>query len=1029
VDRVRHVAGGVLHRQEPHGSPDLAVDSPSWFVWLGDPANRSFSFEGSSGSLTARKERRGASDGYWTAYRKRNGKLLKTYLGKAEKVTQHRLDEAARSLAEPGGGVPSVRAVHQGNPNTLPVTSGGDPLLMSKLSLPALRHNLVARTSLNGRIEQAIERKLTVVSAPAGFGKSTLLGAWVAAVSAGDRRVAWLSLDPRDDDPARFWRYFVTALSGLEPGCGDTALALLSSPQAPQVMTILTTVLNDLDALTGEVVLVLDDYHVIASTSIHEAMGFLLDNLPSRVHLVVVTRADPALPLPRLRARGELLELRAHDLRFGPEDATTYFEQMGLDLTENQVGELVVRTEGWVGGLQMAALALQDHPDVPHFIDAFSGSNRYVMDYLAEEVLTRQTQAGRDFLLQTSILDRLCASLCDAVTGEHDSQEVLERIEHANLFIDPLDDVRGWYRYHQLFADVLNQRLQHEHPELVPGLHRRASAWFATRGLMLDAIPHALAGKDLDRAVLLIESAGMAVVLNHQLQTLLAWIDDLPASLVDQHPMLHTLRALALALSNRPVAAEASLQAAERCLQSHPRVEGVRGRVSVIRAATARFSGDIGRAVSLSRQALQLLPEGDGFPTERASAKANIGLSYQVTGMVNASDETPLTEAVATFRAAGALTPLLNCINRLGRFQTMQGRLRAAAATYEEATVAVALPSGRLGAVETAGYHVGLGLIHLQWNDLDRAEHHLRRAVELVPGASTVEADQVTDSYVYLARLQVARGDPAGAGATLAEFADLARERALFSLLVDRGEAEQARLALRQQDLPAATRWAEAYGFGADPPDYRCEDQQLVLARVLLARARLSPTGSEADDAVTLLDRLHGSARAGGRLNSVIEVLALRALAQQAQHQPDAVHTLERALQLAAPEGYIRVFLEEGAPMATLVAQLLKSLRRTDRGTRDDRLLHHVRRLSVAFEAPDGRARTGSHAPLEPLTAREAQVLELMAIGLSNSEIAGRLFVATSTVKSYVSSIFRRLGVGSRTEAIAEARARRLLVD
>ena len=656
------------------------------------------------------------------------------------------------------------------------------------------------------------------------------------------------------------------------------------------------------------------------------------------------------------------------------------------------------------------------------------------MDYLAEEVLARQTEATRTFLLRTSILDRMCASLCEAVTGDRHSQDALERIEHANLFMDPLDDVRTWYRYHQLFADVLNQRLQHEHPELVSGLHRTASDWYASHGLVLDAIPHAFAADDLERAVSLIESAGMAVALNHQVQTLLTWIDGLPDPLVDEHPMLHTLRALALALSNRPAAAEASLHLAERCLQSHPRVEegrGVLGRASVIRAALARFSGDVGRAVSLSQQALQLLPEGDGFPTERASAKANIGLSYQVTGTVNAADERPLKEAVAAFAAAGALTPLLNCINRLGRFQTMQGRLRAAAATFQQADLVGASPSGRRGGVETAGYHVGLGLIHYQWNDLDRAEHHLRRAVDLIPGAFTVEADQVTDSYLYLARLQLARGQPAGARATLAEFAGLARERALFELLVDRGEAEQARVALQQLDLSAAISWAAARGLGPEAPDYRCEDQQLILARVLLAQAGLSPTGSPAQVALSLLDRLLEPAQAGGRLNSVIEILALRALTQQALRQPVAiaVDTLERALQLAAPEGYTRVFLEEGVPMAALLADLLKSRRRTARGPQDDGVTSCARRLLVAFETPEGRPSNGRHPLLDPLTAREAQVLELIAIGLSNSEIAARLFVATSTVKSYTNSIFRRLGVTSRTEAIAEARARQLLAD
>jgi LuxR family maltose regulon positive regulatory protein len=1034
VERARHVADGVLHRREPPGSPDLAVDSPSWFAWLDDPANRSFSFEGSAGPLTARKERRGGGgEGYWTAYRKRDGKLRKTYIGKAEKVTQHRLDEAARFLAESGTDMPPNEHAAHRQPPISSSAVGGDPLLLSKLWVPVPRRTLVPRTKLSRQIEDGLERKLTVVSAPAGFGKSTLLSTWAAASASDTRLVAWLSLDSRDDDPARFWRYFFTALSRLEPGCGETALALLNSPQAPPAVTMLTTVLNDLDALAAQVVFVLDDYHLISSNDIHEGLGFLLENLPPPVHLIIATRADPPLPLSRFRERGELLELRARDLRFESEDALTYFNQMmGLNLSERQVSELVVRTEGWVGGLQMAALAMRDHPDIPHFIDDFSGSNRYVMDYLAEEVLARHTEAERVFLLDTSILDRMCASLCEAVTGNRNSQEVLERLEHANLFLDPLDDVRGWYRYHQLFADVLNQRLLHEHPNLVSELHRRASAWFEGQGLMLDSIPHALAGHDLARAVRLIESAGMAVVLNQQIQTLLTWIDRLPDTLMAERPMLHTLRALALALSNRPDAAEASLQAAERCLLSEPHAEEARalaGRVAVIRAAIARFTGDVGRAVSLSHQALQLLPETDASSRERASAKANIGQSYQVTGEVNASDERPLAEAVAAFSAAGALTPLLNCISRLGRFQTMQGRLRTAAATYQRAAAAGPAPGGRRGAVETAGYHVGLGLIHLEWNDLDPAEHHLMRAVDLIAGALTVEADVVTDGYVYLARLQQARGQPAAARTTLDEFAGLARQRAFFSLLIDRGEAEQARLALRQFDLPSAVSWAEAWGRGGDASDYPCEDQQLTLARVLLAQGRVLAGDSYANDALSLLSRLLAAAQRGGRFNSVIEILTLRALAQHAQHHTDAVNTLERALRLAEPEGYVRVFLEEGAPMATLLTELLKSLRRRTQAAQDDSLPSYVRRLLVAFETPVGRTSEGRQPLVDPLTAREAEVLQLIAIGLSNREIAARLFVATSTVKSYTNNIFRRLGVVSRTEAVAEARARQLLSD
>ena len=448
AQRIPHVADGVLHADEPLGVASFVVNSPAWFAWLEDPATRSFSFEGPSGTLTARRERRtGSLEGYWTAYRKQGGRLRKVYLGKAANVTVERLDHAAELLtgsgreaeADPALAATAARAagrpspaetatqdpppVDSPNPGGPPPGAGGDPLLLTKLSVRSARPSLVPRRSLCQRIDEGVEGKLTLISAPAGFGKSTLLSTWVAASSTGGRLVAWLSLDASDNDPARFWRYFLQALSRHQPGLGQTASALLGSPQAPPIATILTTLINDLDAQPVDVALVLDDYHLIESREIHEGMSFLLDNLPPTVHLIIATRADPPLLLSRLRARGELVELRATDLRFSVEEAGTFLNQvMGLQLAARDVSELVGRTEGWAAGLQMAALAMRDHADVAGFITAFTGSNHFVMDYLAEEVLGRQPPALRAFLLQTSVLDRMCASLCEAVTSRPDSQ-------------------------------------------------------------------------------------------------------------------------------------------------------------------------------------------------------------------------------------------------------------------------------------------------------------------------------------------------------------------------------------------------------------------------------------------------------------------------------------------------------------------------------------------------------------------------------------------------------------------------------
>jgi LuxR family maltose regulon positive regulatory protein len=719
--RTPYVADGVLHVPELRNDSEIEVDSASWTAWLTNPATRSFSFRGSSGRYTARKEHRSRGGEYWVAYRKLGGKLRKAYLGKAQDVTLNLLNEVAATLTGHGDEARErpLPDATEGDAAlgdaTVAATEGslasddqgreratrkphGDPLLLTKLSVPSARPSLVSRLRLSEKLEEGLGCRLTLVSAPAGFGKSTLLGAWTSELSVG-RPVAWLSSDTGDNDPARFWHYFIAAVDRLHPGAGDVALELLGSPQAPGVEAILTTLLNKLADLPTDAVLVLDDYHLIESRAIHEALAFLIDHLPPRMHLVIATRTDPPLPLARLRARGELNEVRAADLRFTPEEAASFLnEVMGLELTAQNVAELESHTEGWIAGLQLAALAMRGNADVPGFIAAFTGSNRHVVDYLAEEVLGRQPEELQTFLLETSILDRMCAALCNAVSGHTDGQTTLGRLEQANLFVIPLDDERQWYRYHHLFADVLRQRLRQEYPGLVPELHKRASGWFEEEGLVPEAVHHALAAQDWEIAIRLIEASGMTVVLAQQGQTLLGWIDEIPEELARERPDLCTIRALALVFSNRPDAAEASLRRAERCLrgdETNDEARAILGRVAVIRAAIARFSGDLERCVALGRRALELLPQTEATARERASARTNAVLAYQVSGDVAPAKERPLQEAIASFRASGAPIALLNGINHLARMRTLQGRLRAAVATYEEAAE---VASGRYGA-------------------------------------------------------------------------------------------------------------------------------------------------------------------------------------------------------------------------------------------------------------------------------------------------------------------------------------------
>jgi LuxR family maltose regulon positive regulatory protein len=748
-----------------------------------------------------------------------------------------------------------------------------------------------------------------------------------------------------------------------------------------------------------------------------------------------------------------LNEVRASALRFTAEEAATFLnEVMHLQLTAQDVAELERRTEGWVAGLQMAALAMRGRDDVSGFIAAFTGSNRHVVDYLAEEVLERQPEHVRRFLLRTSVLRRMCASLCVAVVrgeeGVHTDavahgQAVLEYLEHTNLFVVPLDEDRGWYRYHHLFADVLRQRLRQERPELLPALHLSASGWFEGRGLHTEAIHHALAARDWERAIRLIESSGTTVVLAQQVQTVLGWIDELPEELVRERPALCTIRALALVFLKRPDAAEASLQQAERCLrgdQTTDEARAILGRAAVIRAVIARYSGDLKRCVAMARRALKLLPETESTARERAGARINAALAYEVSGDVTPANERQLEEAIASFRDSGVLIPQLISITFLARMRALQGRLRAAVATYEEAA-ALMSRRNRLPDVggNSAAYYAGLGEIYLQWNDLDAAERHLKHGRDFLLGTLMVDATVVANVYLSLARMQQARGRGADARATLEEFADLARQHDIFALLVARGEAARARLALMQGDLLAAVSWAEASELNTDEPDFPREEQFLTLVRTLVARGRLDPAGPGLVDALDLLDRLFGKAEAAGRVGSVIEILALRALSLQPRHEHgEALASLERSLALAEPEGYVRVFVDEGEPMKALLSELLNERRKGPREAHRRAVLGYVQRLLAAFESPHTSTAPpdpGGYAPdrdrqlPEHLTAREREVLALIAEGLSHRQIAARLFIEVGTVKGYVHSILRKLEVESRTQAISRAHDLNLLSE
>jgi LuxR family maltose regulon positive regulatory protein len=925
------------------------------------------------------------------------------------------------------------------------------PLLASKLFIPTLRPQLVPRPHLLDRLMAGLHGPLTLLAAPAGFGKTTLLSTWHATTSGGIVPLAWLSLDAADRDPARFWSYVITALDTLQPGLAADALPALQYAPAPPIDTLLTRVLNALATLPADAVLVLDDYHVIDTASIHEAVAFVLDHLPPRLHLVITTRADPPLPLARLRARGYLTELRAADLRFTPDEATTFLtEVMGLGLTPGEVATLEARTEGWIAGLQLAALAMRDRVDYAGFIAAFTGSNRFVVDYLAAEVLDRMPAHLQRFVLQSSILDRLCGPLCDTVLGlmpderptsDSYGQLILDQLERANLFLMPLDDDRQWYRYHHLFAEVLRERLvRGVSAEFVAELHSRASAWFEQHGFVHEAVQHALLAHAWDTATRLIEQAGLSFALSGKFVTVLGWIQALPEALVRTHPALCIAHAAALFLADQMERCEARLQDAEQYAQaalSEGHAAMILGQVVVIRANMARRAGDIARCIAQSRQALDQL--AGSATIGEATALVNTSRAYQLSGDVSPASEHLVRAAITTARVSGSVFTHLHALTTLGRLQRLQGRLRAAAATYAE-TVRVV---GGAPGMHSPAANVGLGELHLVWNDLDAAERQLSSAMDLLRVSSAEDADIVVHGYLAFAQLQQARGDGTRARVMLAELIDVARERAFWPGLVAHAHAARAKLAVCQGDLPLATEWAASNGLpSADDLSYTNAPAYLTLARVWIAQGRNAAAGPFLAHARQLLDRLHAAAEADGRSGDMVEILILRALALQAQSDlPAAWATLAGALSLAEPEGMVRIFVDEGAPMAALLAQSV-ALRQAQEPRRAQ---HHAittfaERLLSAFPGNEGRGlRTESaesphvvlsppsSALLEPLSKRELEVLHLIAAGHSNQAIADRLIVAVSTVKKHVNNIYGKLEVQSRTQALARARELHLL--
>jgi len=942
----------------------------------------------------------------------------------------------------------------------------------------------VPRPRLVERLNEGLGHKLVLVSAPAGYGKTTLLSAWIAQVREAQARsdrasvqVAWLSLDQEDDDATRFWAYLVAALQTAHPDLGQEALQFLGAPQRPPVQSVLTSLLNDAAVLSQTIVLVLDDYHVVTSQEIHNGIAFLLDHLPRQLHLVLATRADPPLPIHRLRARGHLTELRADDLRFTADEAIAFLNgAMGLGLLPEEAKALETRTEGWIVGLQLVALSLEGRADIHEFIAAFTGSHHYVLEYLSEEVLRRQPTQVQGFLLQTSILDRLCGPLCDAVLdwpanigevaavpmaeGERRGaaggagSAILEHLRRGNLFVTPLDDAHYWYRYHHLFADLLGNRLRQEMPQKhILELHRRASVWHAAHGLVREAVKHALSAQDYEQAAGLIERDLLVETTDLDVTVQMAWIQALPEDEVRSRPMLSITQAWGLFFAGKIDSVESWLQAAERRVQAAAEElpdgerspgqampnealrRNVLGSAAALRAFIADRRGDVSRATKLARAADETLPPDDVMA--RSIVPYVLGRAHRLGGDLAQASQA-CAEMVRIGRAAGNVLTIAMGLCELASVRKIQGQLGQAADLYREA---LELASGRDNPQIplVAVVDVGLSDLLLERNDLEAAR---QRAQQVVDNLEHMQLwGMPTDLalvYTTLARVLQAQGDDRSALDVLEQAKQAERRYVVlpeFGRLVDMCRVW---VWLAQGSLPEALRWASSVSThrsrrGPGDVDEHSpllirERTDITLARVLIAQGRTETDGSCFDEALQLLTRLASMAESGGRNGRLIEILVLQAKAHYLQGDVTrGLAALEKSFVLAEEQGYERVYLDEGKVNADLLRvgtarRVWSSSCFADYASRllqaHDSESNNQQPTTAIRDAPQVN---GPSPLVEPLTGREMEVLHLIAAGCSNQEIAQELVITLSTVKKHTGNIYGKLGVSSRTQAISRA--------
>ena len=903
-------------------------------------------------------------------------------------------------------------------------------LLQTKLYVPRLRPSLVPRPHLIAKLNAGLQQgcKLALVSAPAGFGKTTLVSEWIAGC---ERPFAWLSLNERDADLTRFLTYFIAALQTALPAIGAGVIAALQSPQPPPIESSLTALLNEIASVPDDFLLVLDDYHLVDAQVIDKVLVFLLDHLPSQMHLVITTREDPTLPLARLRARGQLTELRAADLRFTVEETAVFFKQItGLELSAEEIAALETRTEGWIAGLQLAALSMQGRADVYSFIEAFAGDDRYIVDYLADEVLQRQPEHIRRFLLQTAILDRLNGPLCAAVTDQKEGSVLLEALERSNLFVVPLDDKRNWYRYHHLFADVLQAHLMKERTEEISSLHQRASVWYEQNNLTPDAVHHAFAAQDFERAARIIELAWAEMDRSRQSTTWLRWAKKLPDELIRVRPVLSVGCAWAFLDTGELEAAARRLREAEQCLEApaglviadEKEFQYLPGSIAAARTYHALALGDMPGTVKYARQALGLLPEEEYL--RRGTPAALLGLAFWAEGNLIEAKQA-FAKAMTSYQKAGNILFVITGAYVLAEMALAQGYLHEAIRICEEA-LQLARTRGEIAMRGAADLYTELSELCLEQNNLAAAKECLRQSKAL--GEEIPLPRWQYRWYLAQARIQETEGNLDDALDSLNE----AERHYVRGPVPDVRSvaALKARIWVRQGRLSEARHWATDQGLPVDDDlSYLREFDHITLARILIARYCHDGTERAIQEAMALLRQLLQAAKAAGRTRSILEILALQALAHEAKGDtPTAFERLEQALALAEPEGFVRLFIDEGAPMEKLLTKM-KEEGGMPALSEAKGMKGYIQKLHAAFSQQNDFLPSALIPQLlvEPLSERELEVLQLVAQGLSNREIAERLYLALPTVKGHNRNIYSKLQVNRRTEAVARARELGLL--